>query len=108
MQGFDLCDLGRGDALRRKFTGDSFELSECFECVDDIRLAQLDRHRTAIGEQIHEPLRCHSLDRFAQRGAGYAQQRAQLTLVEFGARGNAPLDQHRAQAFDHCFVKRAP
>jgi len=108
VQGANLSQLQIRYALRRQFSRHAFKFREDFKCMRHIAFAEPDRHGAAVRQQIDESFGGHELDRLPQRRARNGQQRAELALVELGARRNVPLHQHLAQTQCHLVVQRAP
>ena len=66
------------------------------EGVQHIGLAELDSNRTAVRQQLDQAFSRQHLDSFTQRRARHIEHFAELTFIEFSARGYAVFHQHLA------------
>jgi hypothetical protein len=101
VQRLDFGDFRIERAGAGELAGQAFQRAHHFEGVLDLGHRHLRHDRAAVRLQHDQALDRQRLERFAQRRARDVQLFAQHALVEPGAGGQHPFDDHLAQARTH-------
>jgi len=94
----DFGDFLVADALAGQFAGQGFQGAHDFEAFAYVFFRQRGHLGAAIGLHLHQPIGREQAEGFPQRRARDLQAIAQRALVQAGAGGQFPFDDHLAQA----------